>query len=164
MDLIDKINNYYLESNNNYANILNNDNIMVSYNNDIIVIKINNKIIAEANYKLLGIYNTYNSVWYWGYNTYFNNTNIIKKNNKEKYINKILKDNNEKTSNLEMIYYILSNDNFYISLKNIEQVLKVGLYIYKGEYMLQLTNNKIFNNNDKLKKIEYILLYNLKIY
>lgn len=137
--------------------------------NDIprILIKHNGKLIANAQYKVLGSYNIYNSIWYWSYNIAFlNKQTILKKKYIKKYNKELLNimGNYEDDVYIEYINYITFNDNFYISLNKLDLVERFGLYLFeKYDWCIKICDNinATCIPNDKNKKIEYILINNI---
>lgn len=141
---------------------------------DRIEISENNVPIIEAEYKSLGIYNLYNSVWYWSYNVFLANKNtVVNKDIVKKYNDKLLIDMKNYTdiSYVEYVNYITSNDNFYISLKNLDMVIQVALHIFDYDWYVMNCGNgnltckvdEVSSSSDKIKKLEYIIIKNFTL-
>src|SRR5579871_3695402 len=92
----------------------------------------NKKIKAE--FAIIGMYNIPMSIWYWGWNIAFINKNLIKPlSNVKNFITVLNKDYDKfNPKEAEVLHYILSNGNYYISNKNLEKVIKIALYLTKG--------------------------------
>jgi len=135
-----------------------NDNI------NIIEIYLNNKLKLRAEYNIIGMYNIPLSVWYWSWNIAFLNKKLIQNTIKIKdYINVL---NNEYDTfdklEAEELYYILKNDNFYVSGNNLDKIIKLALYLTKGIWYFPIKHSMQTNHNridfDQMDKIEYILI------
>lgn len=161
----------YLKKENNIKKILKENSYTYEFVNENnlprILIKYNGKKIANAEYKVLGMYNIYNSVWYWSYNIAFlNKQTMLKKKYVKKYNKELLNSlqNYEDLVYVEYINYITLNNNFYISLDKLDLVEKFGLYLFKEyDWCIKICDN--INStcipNDTNKKIEYILINNI---
>lgn len=160
---------------NNHYNILKNnisksidiskdfDYVFSNDNNiDIVEIYFDGKIKIKAEYNFIGMFNIPFSIWYWSWNIAFINKNLIKEMLPVKNFSKsmILEKNYYKYNkkNTDELYYITSNDNFYISHKNIDKILKLVLFLTKSVWYfpIKYINNK--NQLDKIDKIHYILI------
>ena len=151
MDIQSKINKYSASK----KNIQDDYNLKFAYtdNYDFVDIYINDKLFIRGLYDVLGCYNVINSIWIWSWSI-----NQIEKylyenvKHKAKILHGKLLDGNI-TENTEKYLYYLGNDNFFISYKNIDNLLKFMLYMTKGEYILA---HKVNDNNPKI--IEFIVI------
>ena len=116
----------------------------------------NNKLFIRAAYEVLGCYNIISSIWIWSWGlseierNLVKNTDIRAKKMYEKLSRGVI------TQDIEEYLYYLSNTTFFISYKNLDKLLKLGLYMTKNKYILP---HKI--NDDKPKIIEFILIKNI---
>lgn len=119
-----------------------------------------NESLYNSTFRIAGIYNIQASTWTWGYNVDFANKNLtINKN----IIKKTLKDikneyNITDKEELDKVYFYLSNNSFFISRKNIKDLIKLVLYISQKKWIvsIQHNNSSIMGNN--ISFMEYILL------
>ena len=59
----------------------------------------------------------------------------------------------------EELYYIVSNDNFYISSNNIDKIIKLALYLTKAIWCFPIKySNHKKSDVGEMDKIEYILI------
>jgi hypothetical protein len=143
-----------------------------------IIIKKEDNPILIAEYKLLGVYNVYNSVWYYGFNVALaamaNKNTIIDKSKLLEYNTNLLF-NMGKYSDMdyvEYVNYMTSNDNFYVSLNKIDLVKKLGVLIYNADSVICTCDsiNKVtcLDKQDfakeGIKRLEFILLFNTVYY
>ena len=141
------------------------------YVDDKIKVSKNGKYVLIADYKILGLYNIYNSVWYWGYNVFLaNKRKTVEKNKLTSFYDTFLKDmkNFDDISYLEYVNYFANNDNFYISLNKIDMVVRVGLQAFEGDWYLILCNTSnsttcLPNKGPGVKRLEYIIINNITL-
>lgn len=169
-NLEQKVNSNYIKKQKSIKGIGSTYEYLIENDKPKIIIKDSDgNLFLKADYKLLGIYNLYNSVFYWSYNlSYLNQLLVINKNNEyNKELLHNMKDYEDITY-VEFINYITSNDNFFISIKNIDVIIKFSLYLHKKfEWCLPVCDSKvscIIQDSDIPKKIEYIMLYNIAYY
>lgn len=118
----------------------------------------NDKSVMKTECCMMGMYNVYNSVWYWAWNL----DNIDKQllDNKVQNFSHEIKRKLEDIKKvhdvqyMEQLYYRTSNGNFYISPKNIEGLIKLGLYILDGHWVTSIP----IEGDDKIKRVEYYVL------
>ena len=151
-------------------------------NNHVVQLRDNdNLIVVEAIYDIAGIYNMYNSIWYWGWNIDTVDKQLIKRSEKVKEFAKYIKTHPEKFTHMERdkLYYWSNNGNFYTSTNNVLHLIKLILYLTKSIWYLPIcygkdsstqilceTNllNKV-NKQQKIARLEYILIKKIiKIY
>lgn len=123
------------------------------------------KLILKAEYSIMGMYNTYNSVWYWGYNLSFVNHQAAKKSkvllDVPKEIKKEYKQYKDKEA--DEIHYMSSNGNFFLDVQNIPKVVQLGLFAMEGEWFIEIkydsnddvVHGKVDDKKSPVKKIEY---------
>ena len=153
-NFFDTINSYYNSVNTDIQkkitslNNKKNYEYVFSKKSDIPIVEVylDNKFILKGEYCILGLYNIQLSVWYWSWNIAFINKKLIELPTKKikNFIGEI-NDNYKKFNNeeAELMYYLLSNDNFYISSKHIEKIVKLSLYLTKciWYFPIKQTNN-----------------------
>ena len=113
-------------------------------NTQIVEVYLNDKFILKAEYVILGLYNIQLSVWYWCWNIAFVNKKSIElSTDKIKTFINTLEDNYDKFNkhDAEVIHYLLSNDNFYISNDNINKIIKLSLYLTKSIWYFPIKQN-----------------------
>jgi hypothetical protein len=185
-NFFDTINSYYNSVNTDIQKKITNLNNKKNYeyifskksDTHTVEVYLDNKLILKGEYCILGLYNIQLSVWYWSWNIAFINKKLI-----ELPINKIknfigeINDNYKKFNNeeAELMHYLLSNDNFYISSKHIEKLVKLSLYLTKSiwYFPIKQTNNNTDNdttddsndyinndyiNNDSPNTVQYIMI------
>jgi hypothetical protein len=164
---IDEMNKYYESQETNIHKIMDVDknyDYVFSENESgksIVEIYDNQKLKLKAEYSVIGLYNVSLSVWYWGWNIQFINRNLVKKSNRAKKFSKLLKNDYKQLNidkyNAEELYYVTSQGNFYISLKNIDKIIKLILYLTRAIWYFEV---KFIDKNqqDRIDKIEYILI------
>jgi hypothetical protein len=131
----------------------NNYEYAFSQNGDIVEVYLNDLLIMKANYCIFGSYNIQLSVWYWSWNIAFINKKLIElPKEKIKEFEKTIENKYEKFNKMEaeVLHYLVSNDNFYISGNHIDKIIKLSLY---------LTNSLwYFPVKQDANKIQYILI------
>lgn len=139
------------------TNIDDKQNYTYKYVDDnIIEIFIKDKLILRGEYCVLGIYNIQLSLWYWSWNIAFINKILTNKpiNDIKNYIDIIDKHYDKfNVVDVEMLHYLLSNDNFYISNNNINKLIKLSLYLTKGIWYFPI---KQYDGNNNI--IQYIMV------
>lgn len=126
------------------------------------------ELVMKAEYELMGIYNIFNSVWYWAYNIEAVDRNLTKESEKIKEFSTSLLKNIKDYDKIEAEYYrfLSNNGNFFISSSKIMRIIKFMLYVTKGEWFIPLCEGKdnVTCTTDKIKKdgtikrIEYIMI------
>lgn len=160
----DNINSYYNSTNDDMQkkvhnlNNKNNYEYVFSKNDDMQTVEIylDNKFVLKAEYVILGLYNIQLSMWYWSWNIAFINKKLTELPiNKIKSFINVLNDNYDKFNKVdaEMLHYLISNDNFYISNNNIDKIIKLGLYLTKSVWYFPIKQN-----DDNINQLEYILI------
>jgi len=144
------------------SNIINKIDISKDYefvfleenNMNIVEFYLNKKLKLRAEYNILGLYNMPLSIWYWSWNIAFINKNLIVNSLKD-FVN-VLDKNYSKfdPKEAEELYYLFSNDNFYISAKNIDKLIKVSLFLTQGLWIFPI----LHKNSNKMDKVEYLLI------
>ncbi len=124
---------------------------------------LDDKLVLKGEYCVLGLYDIRLSVWYWSWNMAFVNKKLtdlpIKKI--KNFITEI-DDNYKKFNNeeVEIIHYLIANDNFYIGTNNIDKIIKLSLYLTKGIWYFPIKrgNNDIDFDNNGPNTVEYIMI------
>lgn len=128
-----------------------------------------NKIKLKAIYEIIGLYNLINSVWYWAWDISFVNRALTKESLKIKELAKDIKNNYKKylPDEADQLYFVSTNGTFFITTENVTRLIKLLLYLSKGEWYLFIAHNKndsmiqsqnLDNQNLDNQRIEYILL------
>lgn len=136
-------------------------NFVNENNMDFVEVYLDGKIKLKAEYDIIGMYNVPLSVWYWSWNIAFINKSLIKNILPIKdFIDVLTKKYNQfDKMEADELYYIVKNDNFYISGENLDKILKFVLYETKGIWYLPVKytnkNKKTISDQDR---IEYILI------
>ncbi len=169
INLSGEINEYYQKQKEKISKKYNPDKqYTYKFKNNIIELYNNSELIMKAEYELIGIYNIFNSIWYWAYNIEAVDRSLTKESEKIKDFAKTLLTDIKNYDKVEAEYYrfLSNNPNFYISSNKILKLVKLMLYVTKGEWYIPIcegkdnvtcTNNKI-NKNDTVKRIEYIMI------
>lgn len=175
--LDETINEYFIKRKNEINKIFDPDKNynykMYSGDTHIIEIYDNNKMILKAEYDLIGIYNIFNSIWYWAWNIQFVDRSLAKNSEKVKKFAKELNDKyddylkNNKMKVLDNYYYICKNGNFYTSSDNILKMIKLMMYLTDGLWYIPICLGKddvtcVVNEKDgypsALKRMEYLMI------
>jgi hypothetical protein len=137
-------------------------------NNSIVEVLKNGKLVIKAEYELLGLYNLFNSVWYWGYGLDLVNRDLVKISKSIKDFSKTIKKNYNDfdKKEAEILYFRTNNNNFYTAKKNIENIVKLGLYITKSIWFLPVCYNndnipvscEKISNDGSIKNLEYLII------
>lgn len=164
--------NEKLDISKNYKYIFAEDNIVKLY--------LGTQLVLTASYCLLGRYNLYNSIWYWGYGLFLVNKSLsvekktLKQFNKN-LLKKILKKTDKYYPDHEFYNYITFNDNFLIKISDMAKIIEFGIYVYDSEWYLPIYNDQngmtcLQNNNNHCDKditslnyIDILLLYDSKL-
>jgi len=172
--MFSKINNYYQQQKEYMKKIINIKKIhrfklmKDEYNNNYIIeIYYKDKLKLRAKYNVIGMYNIINSVWYWSWNISNIDKQLITNSLKIKEFSEELNNNYSKYNKTEIdeLYYLTSNGNFYIDGDNIKKLIKIALFINKGIWYIPISINK--NNEmdineeinlDNILKIEYLII------
>lgn len=131
------------------------------------------KSVLRAKYHIVGMYNVYNFIWYWGWNIDHADKQLTQKSKQVYDFSNQIKKNISKNDPhmLEEIYFRTHNGNYYTSFGNVPPILKLALYLLKDIWYLAIChdtdkvhiaqkcvlNNK-YNEELHLKKVEYIML------
>lgn len=160
-NFISKMNKYFDKKKIEYDNLFQSDNknsrnklnffFGKDKNNDYIVeIRKDNNLILKGHYEVIGIYNIQNSVWYWGWNLgSFIDRKLTKFSKKVKKFSNYIKDNQNKFNpqQADELYYKTRNGNFYTSSNNLLQLIKLSLYLSKGEWFLSICKGNHISTN-----------------
>lgn len=120
------------------------------YTKDIITIKQNDKDVFTFKYKIIGLFNTSNSVWYWSWALPFVNKTLVIKEPQETF-NKFI-DVNYKTLNpheADEYYFYTKNNNFFIQEEDIHKLINM---------IVSMTNSESYIKIKTDEKIEYFLI------
>ena len=103
---------------------------------NIVEISYDNKIKLKAEYNTIGVYNIPLSFWYWSWSLPFVNTKLLDKVEKIKSFSQKLEKENDfnkfSAEELEELYFITSNNNFYSSGQNIDRIIRLNyLFSYR---------------------------------
>lgn len=123
-----------------------------TFNDNIVELYLDDKLKLKAEYAMIGVYNIPMSVWYWGWNVAFVNKKLVEGVKAVRDFEKVLDKDYAKFDKMEAeeLHYLVSNDNFYISGKNVDKIIKLVLYLTKGVW--------IFPIKKESDKVEYILI------
>ncbi|ARF09865.1 hypothetical protein Indivirus_4_37 [Indivirus ILV1] len=128
--------------------------------NDINIIEVisNGKIILKAEYCILGLYNIGLSVWYWGWGIDFINRKFSEKLKVIKDFPQTLEKDHNKFRDLELeeLYFITNNSNFYCSSQNLDRIIRFALYMINAIWYVPIKYSD--NQGSQMDKIEYIAL------
>lgn len=114
----------------------------------------NKKHILRAMYSILGTYNIINSIWTWAWIIPYVEKNLTIDSRKiRKYGNEL--DSAKITSEIEKYIYYCKSPTFFISYKNIDELINLSLYISKGIWIMK---RKIDENDHNPGIIELILI------
>lgn len=181
MKLYEKFEDYYLKQKEEISSKYNPDNNYVykftedANNNNIPIMELydeDSNLILRAEYEYIGIFNIFNSVWYWAWAIEFINHKLTNESKKVKKYAKTMLQDMKQTDPIEDEYYyfIAKTSNFYTSSDNINKIIKFMLYVTKGLWYITIcagkdnvtrtctyTNAKAKKDNT-IKRIEYILI------
>lgn len=137
-------------------------NYNYEFNENIVEIYLGNKLKLKAEYELIGLYNIPMSTWYWAWNIAFLNKDLYKTTLKIKDYDDILKKEYKKFDKVEAeeLHYLVGNDTFYISSKNIDKILKMALYLTNAiwYFPVKYADNNSKTDMEELDKVEYIII------
>lgn len=105
------------------------------------------KHVLKSYYEVLGCYNVVSSIWTWSYATYIER-NLTKSSRKiKKYHKKLVKSD----ENIDLYLFYTANTSLFITYKNLQELLKFGLYISNGRWLMSY-------KHDSDDIIEFIIL------
>lgn len=121
------------------------------------------KHVLRATYEILGCYNIVCSIWVWGYNISQVEKDLTESSRRVKQFANDLAESTVSddgqtspsrplTKTMEEYIYYSRNPSFFVSYKNLDRVLRLGLYVTKG---LDIVARK---DGDQPKIVEFILL------
>ncbi len=129
---------------------------------NFVEILIDGNVIINAEYSLIGVYDTTISIWYWATDIAFVDKKLVEPVYEiKRYLDNFDKYGGKFDKNIDNLHYILSNNNFYISGENIEIITRSSLYIAGGEWIFPVKNNDTFRDNlmqNMSDKIVYVLI------
>lgn len=161
---------FYNICNNNYNVLLDNitkkiditkDYDYVFVDDNIVEMYLDDKLKFKAEYGILGMYNIPVSVWYWSWNIAFINKKLTKNTDEIKEFAVTLNKDYAKfdKTEVEKLHYLVSNDNFYISGKNVDKLIKLSLYLTKAIWCFPIKHHNVKEKDvERIDKIEYILI------
>lgn len=160
--IFDAIDSYYSEINDDMQqkfselNNKNNYEYVFSKNDDVHIVEVylKSKFVLKAEYCILGLYNLQSSVWYWSWNEAFVNKQLVELpiDKIKNFVDVIDRDYEEFDKvDVEMLHYLISNGNFYLSSGNIGKIIKLSLYLTKSSWYFPMKQS---DSN----KVEYILI------
>ena len=163
-NFFDEINTYYDSINTDMQKKIKNLNNKKNYeyvfskngSTPVVEIYLDDKFILKAEYCIVGMYNVQLSVWYWSWNIAFINKKLTELPIKKikNFIEEINDNYNKfKSVDAEILHYLLSNDNFYVTNNNIEKMLKLSLYLTKSIWYFPIKQT-----NNEENSIQYILI------
>lgn len=173
-----KVDKYYEKNKKSYESLFNfksKTKIEMSENDKqyyLTIIDDNGKSI-KFQYELAGVFNVRNSVWYWGWDIELVDKNLTKSIKSVKSFYKFILENNDEFTQKEAedLYFRTKNNNFYLNkLNNMEQVLRIALYLTKSLWYLPIGMNKdgelyLYNGGSNesavSEKIQFILIKNI---
>ena len=122
------------------------------FENNIVELYLDDKLKLKAEYNIIGMYNIPMSVWYWGWNIAFVNKKLLESIKPIKAFETILNKDYAKFDKIEAeeLHYLVSNDNFYVSGKNVDKIIKLALYLTKAIWYFPIKKES--------DKVEYILI------
>ncbi len=169
-DQLEKIKKVY-DPNGSYSYVLSKDqsnrNIVSVLNSD------NNSTVFKGTYELAGIYNFFNSVWYWAYNVQFVDREITKGVKVVKQIVQIIEENYKKVppKDADNLHFRTSNDNYYTTLANVELNVRLAMFLMRGKWVISLLQDgsgkstvvnvmdkELSCKDGKLKRMEYLVI------
>lgn len=134
---------------------------------NIIEIIFDNKIKLRAEYNIIGLYNIPLSIWYWGYALDFVNKKLVDKLQIVKQLPKTLLDSDSdihfSSVELEELYFMTKNNDFYCSSQNIDKIIKLVLYLTKGIWYIMVKHSAqmVGDVNNQMDRVEYILIHKI---
>ena len=118
----------------------------------IVEVFLKDKFLLKAEFCVLGIYNTPMSMWYWSWAIAFINKQlIVAPIELIKGFNDVIETHYDKfdKKEVEELQYLVSNDSMFISNDNVKIIVKLGLYLIKGIWVLRVKQQD---------KIQYLVI------
>ncbi len=146
-----RIEKYYKAKKDTYSKKV---DLLKSYNTKFSVDDDNNHIIEllddsgntvlKAYYDLIGFYNLSNSVWYWGWNIDLADKKLTSATLKISEFPKYIKKNYKEFQPVEAedYHFRTSMGNFYTSLDKIHNLIKLAMFILKGEWYIAVCSGR----------------------
>lgn len=158
---MDKVEEYYLECENNIKKNLEPDLVYdykfdESPNHDPIVsVYKDDKHLLSATYEILGVYSLVTSVWYWSWNSSMVSKKLTNYSCDIKKFSKYIKSHIEDflPQESEKLYYYTHNGNFFVSQINVPDIVKLSLYITKSPWFIPRKESA-----NMPEKIEYLII------
>lgn len=126
------------------------------------------KLILKAEYKLLGIYNLITFIWYWGFDITFVDKNLVDfQDDIHQFSEKLIEEYKKyDKKEADVLHYITSNRNFFVSPKNLKTVVNLGFKIVNGEFVFPVCYGSegdacVYSEEQEgelLKRLEYIVI------
>lgn len=98
--------------------------------------------IITAEYEFLGTY--VNNIWTWAWNNPFVNRKLTVMSEKVKDYGKYIIENYEtfNSDEVDQLYYFIKYGNFYSTADLVDLLLKIALWICKGEWYMGIDENR----------------------
>lgn len=149
-----EIEKYFKSSKSKFKDyIKDNKEIKYEYTKNILNIS-NNKFNLKTEYNIIGYYNPIDSIFIWGWANPFVEKDVTV-NIKDSIKESISKKKIDKDYT-ELFLYFVNNATFYIKEENLDMLLKLVLYVDKGQWLVGV------KNEDKSPLlIEFVLIKNI---
>lgn len=113
------------------------------------------KLLFEGTYDIIGLFNVNSSVWYWGWAVDFVDRSLVERSTEiKKYIKKSFYEKKPTEKQEQAIYFYAKTGSFMTNVENVLFLIKLSLFILKGEWFLQYTHSEDDMNTVK----EFIII------
>jgi len=100
------------------------------------------KVVLKGRYDIIGIYNTNNMVWYWGWNLDMVDRLRVRKSRNVKNISKSIKGMKHIEKIDEEYYFRTGNGNFNTTLKTTKELCDIYMYINNDKLNMVICHGK----------------------
>lgn len=110
--------------------------------NNVNIFNANGKLLLRATYDIIGIYNTQNNVWYWGWILDFVDKDRTKKTKAIRKFSHHIEDIKfSKYADQSIIHYYTSNSHFITDIKYVIIFVKIMMYVVKTKWYFRIQHD-----------------------
>ena len=114
------------------------------------------KLLTKSKYTVIGLYNTTNSTWFWGWFLDFADRDLVDSTKQIKdWGKKMFEKHKPKSKDDQTVYFYTKNGSFMSSSMNISFFAKLAMYVLKGKYYFPIMHSEEGTNAIQ----EYIVIY-----
>jgi hypothetical protein len=113
----------------------------------------NKRMVMRATYEVLGCYSIACSIWVWGWSIDQIEASLVEGVRADSKKCRVALLDGKVSKDVEGYLYYLSNDTFFISYKNVDKLVKFGMYFTQSQFALP---RKVGGSKPKI--IEFVLI------